>query len=154
MISPLVSQWEANFCIISEQDPKRVLSFAEFLLHLWCRECYALGITYLMKVFSLLSLIRNLTVSNKDEDTTTLISCIVMWLCTLCAYTPILSKCGVLYRLFVLGFVRTSYQINGNQLHTFFFYTNPPHRSCYGTNIGYKYETICNYVDFGNSVFL
>ena len=134
MISPLVSQREANFCIISEQDPKRVLSFAEFLLHLWCRECYALGITYLMKVFSLLSLIRNLTVSNKDEDTTTLISCIAMWLCTLCAYTPYYSSVGSCNRLFVLGFVRTSYQINGSQLHTFFV-TNPHTGSWWAKNI-------------------
>ena len=34
----------------------------------------------------------------------------------------ILSKCGVLYRLFVSGFVRAFLQINGSQLHTFFLY--------------------------------
>ena len=65
MISPLATWWEANFCIISEQDPERVLSFAKSFIYLWCREHYTLGITYLMKVFSLLSLTRNLTVSTK-----------------------------------------------------------------------------------------
>ena len=111
-----------DFSILSEQDPKRVLPFAKILLILYCRRYYTLGTTYLMKVFSLLSLIRNLTVSNKDEDTTTLISCIAMWLCTLCAHTPYYPSVGSCNRLFVLGFVRTSYQINGSQLHTFCFF--------------------------------
>lgn len=34
MISPLVAQREANFCIISEQDPRRVLSIAKKFLTL------------------------------------------------------------------------------------------------------------------------
>ena len=111
------------------------MSFAKFLLILWCRGGYALGITCLMKVFSLLSLIRNLTVSNKDEDTTTLISCIVMWLYAFCVSIPYYPSVGSCNRLFVLGFVRTSYQVNGSQLHTFCFYTNPLYRSC-ATKIG------------------
>ena len=60
-----------------------------------------------------------------------LISCIAMWLYAFCVPTPILSKCGALYRLFDSGFTTTSILINGNQLHTFFLY-NPPYRSCYG----------------------
>ena len=38
------------------------------------------------------------------------------------AYTPYYPSVGSCNRLFVLGFVRTSYQINGSQLHTFFLY--------------------------------
>ena len=128
--SPLVSA-RGDFSILFEQDPKRVLSFAELLLILWCRGYYALGITYLMKVFSLLSLTRNLTVSTKDEDTTTLISCIAMWLYAFGVPTPYYSSVGSCNRLFVLGFVRASCQINGSQLHTFLFLITH-HRGAYG----------------------
>ena len=79
---------EGDFSILSEQDPSRVLSFAIFLLILLCREHYALGITYLMKVFSLLSLTRNLENFTTKRITTALISCIAMWLCTFLVYTP------------------------------------------------------------------
>ena len=73
-----------------------------------------------MKVFSLLSLTRNLENFTTKRITTTLTSCVVVWLCTcLCIYL-ILSKCGVLYRLFSVGHSRASFQINGSQLHTFF----------------------------------
>ena len=105
MISPLVAQREAIFCIISEQDPKRVLPFAKILLILYCRGYYTLGTTYLMKVFSLLSLQENLTVFNGTRITTTLISCIVVWLCTLCAYTsyyPSVGSC-IVYSFRVLS---------------------------------------------------
>lgn len=67
--------------ILPEQDPERVLSFAKLLLILWRRGSYLLGITYLMKVFSLLSLTRNLENFTTKRITTALISCIVMWLC-------------------------------------------------------------------------
>ena len=87
--------------------------------------------TYLMKVFSLLSLTRNLTVSTKDEDTTTLISCIAMWLYAFGVPTPYYSSVGSCNRLFVLGFVRASCQINGSQLHTFLFLIIH-HRGAYG----------------------
>ena len=47
------------------------------------------------------------------------------------ASTPYYPSVGSCNRLFVLGFVRTSYQINGSQLHTFFLlFTH--HRGAYG----------------------
>ena len=111
----------------------------EFLYHIRTRSCKSVvncekltnfvvlwvfipsATTYLMKVFSLLSLTRNLTVSTKDEDTTTLISCIAMWLYAFGVPTPYYSSVGSCNRLFVLGFVRASCQINEGQLHTFLF---------------------------------
>ena len=106
-----------------------------FLLILFCRGSCSLGITYLMKVFSLLSLIRNLTVSNKDEDTTTLISCIAMRMYALGVPTPYCPSVGSYSRLFVLGFVRASYQINESQLHTFFILTQNHRSGAYGNLI-------------------
>ena len=128
------------------KTPERVLSFAEILLILWCRERYALGITYSMKVFSLLSLNGKSDSFQRNEDndsTHFLYSYVAMH--SLCIH-PILSKCGVLYRLFVSGFVRASIQINGNQLHTFFLFITH-HRGAYGferrlTQTIVEYDTI------------
>jgi hypothetical protein len=120
-----------HICIISKHGPKECCFLRLFLLNLYCHGYYTLGITYLMKVFSLLSLIRNLENFTTKRITTALISCIVMWLCTYLCIHPILSKCGVLYRLFLVGHSRASYQINGNQLHTFFILL-PHHSGAYG----------------------
>ena len=37
---------------------------------------------------------------------------------------PILSRCGALYRLFLLGFCQSLFVDKWNQLHTFFFIYN------------------------------
>ena len=34
-----------------------------------------------------------------------------------------------------IGLSTTFLEINGNHLHTFCFYTNPPHRRCYGIRL-------------------
>ena len=93
-----------------------------------------------MKVFSLLSLIRNLIVSIKDEDNDN--THFLYWY-GLCAM-PIMGV-GSCNRLFVLGFVRTSYQINETSS-TLSFYTNPTIEErmviCYLTKQLYYEETI------------
>ncbi len=124
---------EGIFCIISEQDPERVLSFAKILLILWCHGCYTLDITYLVKVFSLLSLKRNLENFTTERITTTLISCIVMWLCTILVHTPpYYPSVGNCIVCFSSGLSTTSIMIDENQLHTFFLYITHRCWSCYG----------------------
>ena len=59
----------------------------------------------------------------------------------LCIYL-ILSKCGALYRLSQLGPSTTFRFINGNHLHTFFLFTKPPHRRCYGNE---KFSTMVSF---------
>ena len=73
---------------------------------------------------SLLSLIRNLENFTTKRITTALISCIVMWLYAFGVSTSYYSGVGSCNRLFLVGHSRASYQINGSQLHTFFFYNN------------------------------
>ena len=77
---------------------------------------------------------------NETRITTALISCIVMWLCTLCAYTPYYPSVGSCIVYSFQGFVRTSYQINGSQLHTFFIILTA-HSGLVGKNF-YHYEEI------------
>ncbi len=64
----------------------------------------------------------NLTVFNETRITTALISCIAMWLCTFCAYTPYYSSVGSCIVYSFQGFVRASIQINESLLHTFFLF--------------------------------
>ena len=45
---------------------------------------------------------------------------------------PALYGCGALYRLFQFRSFHNLQADIRNQLHTFFLYTNPPHRRCYG----------------------
>ena len=96
-----------------------MLSFAEFLLILWCRGSYILGRhIFGESVFAFILARKSDSFQrNEDNDSTHfLYSYAAMHLLV---YTPILSRCGVLYRLFVSGFVRAFLQINGSQLHTF-----------------------------------
>ena len=78
--------------------------------------------TYLMKVFSLLSLVVKSDSFPETRVTTTLIICIGMRFKVI-SYTGV----GSCNRLFVLGFVRTSYQINGTAPHFLFVLTRPTH---------------------------
>lgn len=63
----------------------------------------------------------------------TLISCVVVWLCTFlaCIY-PILFKCGVLHRLFDSRFCQNLFVDNRNQLHTFFLLLHYAIEELYG----------------------
>ena len=83
-----------------------------------------IGITYLMKVFSLLSLTRNLTVSTKRgyDNTHFLYSYVAMH--SLCVLPHTIQVWGLVIVYSFQGFVRTSCQISGNQLRTFFFINN------------------------------
>ena len=81
--------------------------------------------TYLMKVFSQ-SLIENVEVfiSKRTTNSTHFLYSYVA-VRFLRTY-PILSKCGVSYRLFLLGSFHNLRLDKRNQLHTFCFYTNKP----------------------------
>ena len=109
-----------------------MLSFAEFLLILWCRGSYTLGRhIFGESVFAFILARKSDSFQrNEDNDSTHfLYSYVVMH--SLCIYL-ILSKCGVLYRLFVSGFVRTFLQINGIQLHTFCLFIHYTIEELYG----------------------
>ena len=77
-----------------------------------------------MKVFSLLSLTRNLTVSTKRgyDNTHSLYSYVAMHFYVHIPHT--IQVWGLVIVYSFQGFVRTSCQINGSQLHTFFLYKN------------------------------
>ena len=74
---------------------------------------------HITKVFFVLFLVENLTVFNEKERRIALISCIVMWLYAFLR-TPYYSSVGLYIVYLLKGFVRTFYQINENQPHTFF----------------------------------
>ena len=95
--------WTHSFFILSEQDPERVLSFAKSFIYLWCRGVLYSRYYILMKVFSLLSLTRNLTVSTKRgyDNTHFLYSYVAM---PFLAYTPYYPSVGSCNRLFFSGF--------------------------------------------------
>ncbi len=72
----------------------------------FCYICGAYGFnarrrTYFLKVFFAFVLVRKCGSFQERGQRTALISCVVVWLCTIlvCRY-PILFKCGALYRLF------------------------------------------------------
>ena len=53
---------------------------------------------------------------------TALISCIVMWLCTLCAYTHTIQVWGYCIVYSCTGHSTTFFDVNESQPHTFFIY--------------------------------
>ena len=116
-------------CYFSMQCPQRVLfvseKFSNFVM-------LFLGIADISKVF--------FAVLNRKSDsfhkakgltnsTHFLYSYVAMHF--LCIYS-ILSKCGAVYRLFLLGFCQSLRLNKRKSTPHFLFYTNPPHRSCYG----------------------
>ena len=62
--------------------------------------------------------------SVQEGERTALISCIVMWLCTLCAYTHTIQVWGYCIVYSCTGHSTTFFDVNESQLHTFFIYNN------------------------------
>ena len=62
--------------------------------------------------------------SVQEGKRTALISCIVMWLCTLCAYTHTIQVWGYCIVYSCTGHSTTFFDVNESQLHTFFIYNN------------------------------
>ena len=102
------------------KDGQPLFYFQKCFLTLWCRGLFWLSadIFFDESVFAFILARESDSFQwNEDNDSTHFL-CSYVAMHSLCIH-PILFKCGVLYRLFVSGFVRAFLQINGSQLHTF-----------------------------------
>ena len=112
----------SHFLIFSVQYPRWVLfvyeKFSKFaLLNGWksasrptYRKCFRSPSKKMWKF------------SVQEGERTALISCIVMWLCTLCAYTHTIQVWGYCIVYSCTGHSTTFFDVNESQLHTFFIY--------------------------------
>ena len=97
--------------------PTKCCSFQILFLILWCRTKVRL---YILESVFAQSLLKMWKFSRPKGERTALISCVAMWLCTICACTHTIQVWGIVAFVLVRSFHNLQ-QINEIHLHTFCF---------------------------------
>ena len=105
-------------------------SFRKLFLTLWCRGCYTLG-GHIESVFAVLIWKCGSFLDNGATNSTHFLYMYERMVHSV-PMSHAIRVWGIVSFIVVIGLSTTFRLINGNHLHTFCFYTNPPHRRWYG----------------------
>ena len=95
-----------SFLFYSDNVPRECCSFPKFFLILYCRNCgyqCRFSADIFTKVFFAV-LNRKCGSFHKRGQRTALISCVAMWLCTVCAYTHTIQVWGIVSFILLRSF--------------------------------------------------